>query len=731
MADDNRSFGLSSIREGVRKRREELAHENRAKSRTYDDKTTEGPFKPFTARQEDFDRTEPDKDNMRKYWRQFETTPIVRKPVTSFASQVMSPGYYIKAQGLDESELTKLDHWLETCAILEGERGKNFRKLAKKVIVQREVRGTSFVEKAPSRENGDEIAGLKLINAETMEAVTRPGQSILLDPEDIEEFDDAPEAESGGAAAFLQDLGETETFFGTPVNKDNDGNKVGFRKDEIIKIARDADAGEIFGTSRLESVSTRIEGLKNKLQDNDQAIESKAYPLWLFLFGSEENPWESDDINDFMRAHEMENFHPGMKQGVRGDVDVKTISGEVAELAESLQFDVDWIMSVMPMPKFALGAYSDGVGQIVGMSQQQNVQRQVKDARRDIEDEFTPMLKDVAQQFGFDEDAIDTIRLKVGRPGEPESDGPSRENVIRYVPSDQTDTPEEGPDGSPTSSPGSSGVPSEIPNQPEEDVPEEAGAQVWHTDRGLAELSLESDNRLADKIYNTMVSVRDETLEEVENQYSDTPTFAATNFEKIANRTLRRYTSRGKLRRDVRPIIENHLDEVNESMGTTRRAFSSQQNTRFFVQDVENAAENAIEEMLRLMRIQVRRGAIQDEEWSEIDARVRREYGEASLRQRAELIAHMELKNATENMKLQRYEMDDRIIGVRVVNEDPSTPLTESLAGAEAYFSEGDIQSQLSEKTRDEFLHTGFDPLPPTPPYYFNDTTRLEPIYEE
>lgn len=124
MAD---GFGLSNLRDGVKNKADELSED--ANVRSYDDRgrADDGPFKPFTFQQEDFDRTEPDKDDMRKYWRQFETTPFVRKSITSFARQVMEPGYYIQARGLDEEQLTDLDKWLTQAAIIEGEPGQDFR----------------------------------------------------------------------------------------------------------------------------------------------------------------------------------------------------------------------------------------------------------------------------------------------------------------------------------------------------------------------------------------------------------------------------------------------------------------------------------------------------------------------------------------------------------------------------------------------------------------------------
>lgn len=748
-----RRFNLSRLREGIGRRAEELGHEDSTNARSRDETSHNRPKRPYTFHQEDFDRTKAPKDDMRKYWRQFETTPIIRSSITSFASQVTSPGYYLQGEDLTDDELEQLDHWLTRCAIIEGEPGKDFRLLAKKSMVQREVRGTSLVEKAPDRNDEEKVAGLKLINPETMQVVTRPGQSILLAPDDLDQYEDAPVAQSGGAAAYLQDISVHEHMFGTPVRNTGDEDRIGFRRDEIIKLTRDADVGEVFGTSRIEAVSDRIEGIKQKMDDNDQAIASKAYPLWLFLFGSEDNPWDEGDIRDFMRAHEMENFHPGMKQGVRGDVDVKTISGEVADIAHYLEFDIDWIMSAMPMPKWALGSFGGAPGQVDGMVQQQDINRQINEARREIEDEFSPLVREVAEQMGVDEEAAKSLRLKIGKAGEPTTETTPRENIIRYIPEKQKDySSDDGDESNPDEEPGSEeddGENKDPDNSLDDEHPLERpndsgaqqahgeltpGIQVWHDHDSMEQLEITGDEvqkRLADEIYETLTGVREDILERIESEYGKTPVYAASNFEQVANKKVSRAMSRGQFRDRVESLIDQRVSSVLEEMDSDTGLFTRSQSTRFFVQDVENATEDVLDEMARLMRIQVRRAVANNDEWDAVARRVRDRYNDANLRQRAELVAHMELRNAEETTKLQEWESNDAVVGVRAVNENPTTPLTKSLHGAEAYFENGDMSGQWMNQTREEFLHKGFDPLPPTPPFHFNDETRLEPIYKE
>jgi hypothetical protein len=92
----------------------------------------------------------------------------------------------------------------------------------------------------------------------------------------------------------------------------------------------------------------------------------------------------------------------------------------------------------------------------------------------------------------------------------------------------------------------------------------------------------------------------------------------------------------------------------------------------------------------------------------------------------------MEQKNAVATSKLHAFAQASDIVGIRVENTDPSTDVTQSLAGSEAYFDRDEtVGEQLAQQVASESLDAGFDPLPQTPPYHFNDTTTLEPIYSD
>lgn len=767
-----RRFSLDGVRKGVRARYEQLGHpgSREADVRSLEDKDVrDDKFKPFSFDGPDFDRTQAPKDAMRKFWRQYETTPIVRKPISSFAGQVMEPGYFLQSDVLEPDDLNEIRHWLERSAIIEGMPGKDFRLLAKKSVIQREVRGTALIEKAPHKEDKDKLAGLKLINPETVEVVTRPGQSILLAPDDNEnlDIDELPTTPQGEAAAYLQDVGETDAFFGTPVRdraKNVDEDKIAFARDEIIKLTRDADVGDIFGTSRVEAVSQRIEGLNHKLQDNDEAIASKAYPLWLFFFGTEDEPFESEKIREFMSSHEMENFHPGMKQGVRGDVSVDTISGEVADIAEYLKFDLNWILSVMPMPKFALGAFGgQAVGQIGGVAQQRDLQRQIQEARLELENEFTPLVREVAEQQGFSEEEVKDLRLKIGKPGQEETPIGTNEQVIRYIsgaqkgnqqqqqqqqPQQPQQPQQQGSHNAPNTSRGSDGDSGENPLgiNPNDETPgvdikkgpapeenDDYGYHVWNDSANVAELSLADSRKevVSNAVFDTLVNARDMALDDIEDRFDASESGALLSFGGVAGSATDRAIRQASLRRTARPTMKEVIENVNDEFGQ-RSKFSAQLSVKHFSRNVENASRDALEELMRKMRLQLRRGVEAGESFDAVRSRLLHKFDDATLRARAELIAHMELRNAEEATKLQMFEESDDVVGVQVHNEDPSTPLTQSLDGAKAYFdSEDTISEQLMNHTRAEFLHQGFKPLPSSPPFHFNDTTTLKPITED
>ena len=696
----------------------------------------------------DVERTKPPKDRMRRYWRQFETTPIVREPITSFARQIVEPGYYVKSDILDEQENERLMRWLANAAIIGGKRDRDIRKLLKKAAVQREVRGTVLVEKVPAKEDNDILYGVKLINPESIEVHTMPRQALLLPPQRPEEiFDnddgvsinDVPTTEDGLAAAYEQDM-TTNRW------RNDDDYRRYWTADEIIPLTRDADVGEVYGTSRLEAASARIEGLKKKLQDNDEAIASKAYPLWLFMFGSEESPWERDDIDRFMNAHDMDNFQPGLKQGVRGDVDVRTISGDVADIAEYLQYDLDYIMSSMPMPKYTLGAFENQINQFVSRSQERDVQRQLKEARREMEEEFSEIVQEKAQEmFGISEEDSTKVKFKMGRPNEEENDivGPDQ-NIIDYR-GKQDNEQEPGESGD--SGNANRGQPSNSEPQPDGAQQDSEEENIWTAE--LADprfVSTTSEQRdVYGEINDVFKEYVDTTVSRLRSEFRDAPRSAMTQLPSVLASSERQAFRRASLDQTSEAVLETVVRdslqtlESNTSMdyGATYNS-THRNNKRQFTRNVRRAVENAVDDLGKRIEQQVTNAVQGGEDMQNVIERVRGTFTRSRLRQRAKIIAHMEIQRAVNVTKLTEFESHSDVVGVKAINscEQSTTPLCDDLAGcngepAVAYFdSEQTLSEQWMEQTDESYLHIGFDPLPDSPPWHFNCNTELVPVVE-
>lgn len=368
----------------------------------------------MTTRRGKVDKHFPNEKKLARYWQIYQEVPIIRQPIRSFASEVVSSGYYVDTE--DEDLKEELEDWLAHCAIVDGEVGKDFSILLKKAQVQREVKGTSLCEKV-STEDGNELYGFKLVRPETIRAYTKPGQTVLLPPE--YDPDSAMENAKTGLMRNLisdQDFytneeGETAAYvqLDDAVSQQSDGNYIPFTRNEIIKLTRDSDTGEIFGISRLAAVEDRLNSLLKKLDDLDKSIESMSSPFQLFKFGQAEDPWSPEEISSFMAEHEPSEFEPGMKQGVQGDLSVETVEGTVPPIEQYLEYDLNWIIAEMPMPKYALGGFTSDTNQFVSRSQSARLENQKKEARTEISNEWTPVLKEKAKELGYNPEQVNAL----------------------------------------------------------------------------------------------------------------------------------------------------------------------------------------------------------------------------------------------------------------------------------------------------------------------------------
>lgn len=360
----------------------------------------------------DVERNKPPQDALDKYWRQYESTGIVRKSINTYTNDIIEPGYTVVSD--DENLQQRMNSWLSEAAILNGEQDKPFIRLLEDVIRQREVRGTALVEVVPQQSNPDGIWGFRLINVESVSAIEREDTGTLVRPDETE-LEDVPITKRGEAAAYIQ---YDDAAYAGPFDEDD----VALSQNDVVKLVLDGDAYDIFGTSRLESCSKDIEIRDKVLEDNAEAIAAKGYPHWIFKMGepnpSEDNPrrgvWPDDKIQQLRNEHKSSNFSAGQKDFLPGDVSVDVVHGETADIKPTIKHHTEEILAAMPTPKFMVG-HADAVNRDITQEQYDVYKTQVRKARRQLEGEFLPVLKRKAREWGFDGDAVESLELRIER----------------------------------------------------------------------------------------------------------------------------------------------------------------------------------------------------------------------------------------------------------------------------------------------------------------------------
>ncbi|MCU4754250.1 phage portal protein [Halobacteria archaeon AArc-curdl1] len=360
---------------------------------------------------DDIDSHTPNRGNLEKYQEQFETCPLVRIPIRMYAEDVTEPGYRVEA---DNDNLTEeLENWLSQSAIVAGESHKDFSHILDGSIIQQEVRGTALVEVVPKAENPDEIWGFRLINVSTVNAYTYDDKAILVRPDDTE-LDGVNLTQRDEAAAYGQwDDGAYAGPF-------NDKETVYLSQNDIVKLVRDPDTSDVFGKSSIAPVSKEIDELNQMLNDLAEAVRSKGYPHWIFKLGEPNgdisNPragiWPEDKIKDLRDEHKGDNYSAGQKDFLPGDVEVETISSDVPEIEEILDWYVEDILSSMPTPKYKLG-FTDNINRDVTKTQEPQYERKVEKERKHLTSTFEPILRRKAQEFGYSEAEANSVSLTI------------------------------------------------------------------------------------------------------------------------------------------------------------------------------------------------------------------------------------------------------------------------------------------------------------------------------
>lgn len=356
----------------------------------------------------EFERSKPDAGEIEDYIEDYRECPIVSTPIDNYASDVVSPGIRIETTNSDLEE--DLIDFASTAAIRAGEFDHDFADLLEEQVRDAILRGTGIAEIAyADRSQAEEIKGVRLLRAETITPYTRPGQAILLRPDDnptvrSERGDEreAPTTAADKTACYVQ--------FDDVFASYRDRDEIAFAQDDVVKVVNNPETGAIFGRSDVESIHSRVRGLLQKLEDVDTAIAAKAYAFWLIKIGTDESSSEEDiaQAKKFMKEQEPENYGPGKKQAVPHTVGLETFSGEVPEVWESMEFDVEFILLNLKTPKYRSG-FADNVNRDLAIRQQEDYMGEVRAMRRKLEAAWKPVFKRVAEQKGHDDPQFEIL----------------------------------------------------------------------------------------------------------------------------------------------------------------------------------------------------------------------------------------------------------------------------------------------------------------------------------
>jgi len=253
----------------------------------------------------------------------------------------------------------------------------------------------------------------------------------------------------------------------------------------------------------------------------------------------------------------------------------------------------------------------------------------------------------------------------------------------------------------------------------------------------------EAESELTDEIASVFDDALSESLNDFERRFSDTTVSGSAQFEQTALRGAQDVLDSASIERDAADTLEavvantldtlsqpNHDPELDVSMGVRHRQQVDQ-----YAQSVRMQVGQAVDEMMDAVTTQVQRAATHGRTADEIADRVRTEYDESTLMNRARVIARMEVQNAVNSTKLSAYERSSKVAGYRIINpcNEHTTRLCTELAGCDTdptdvLFDEGDVVAQLDASVSDDLLFDGFDPIPAVPPFHYGCRSEIVAI---
>lgn len=367
----------------------------------------------------DVDRSEPERGEIDDWTTEYEENPLIRVPTQVFTADVLEPGVRVDLgigedddpptvsgytggdyNGLDLDDA--LERWLQQAGIVDGEFGKDLRDVLEKVLKDLVARrGTAMIETVYDDATEQErIMGLRPFKVETVTAYTREGKNILLQPddtpgdvdfdqnapgapEDPEKRGELPQTPAGETACYVQ----FDHTFGSW-----DDDEVRFAQDDVVKLANDADTGEIFGTPDAASVYDRASAIRQQYKDLDQALKATAYSHWIAQV----------DTNDEDEARQLlDGFDPANPESVNVvnyTVEATQFEGDVPNIDTTLKQEIEYVLSAFPVPIYRIG-FEGEINRDVTSEQSDDYQRELSDWRTDIADALAGVLQAKAEEF--------------------------------------------------------------------------------------------------------------------------------------------------------------------------------------------------------------------------------------------------------------------------------------------------------------------------------------------
>jgi hypothetical protein len=384
----------------------------------------------YTVGREEF-REEVDERQIGEFVREYNRNPLIRVPIQNFASDVTEPGVSVQVGLPDEMEDIPevpadsydeyagmslddaLESWLSSCYIDGWSYDGSFTALLENIIKDRRGRrGTAVIEHVydDARER-DRLMALRPIRTETLTAYTREGKRIVLrEDDDLGSFDtiavddygedpyrdSAPQTPAGKTAAVAQ---FDDIFAGGNSERD----EIPFAYSDISFSAYDSDTGSLFGRPDSATILNRAAALRKKLRHVDQSIANTAFGNILAKVETQqaevvESVRDNLDVN--IKERGVRDQDPQTVSATNAEVDVTEIEGQVPDITDNIQQEIEFVLAAMPTPLYRIGFTGD-VNRDITSEQSEDYRDQIKRERRRLEDDFRRMLQMKARDLMY------------------------------------------------------------------------------------------------------------------------------------------------------------------------------------------------------------------------------------------------------------------------------------------------------------------------------------------